>query len=244
MSIRSGFLTLVIGSVLTASPLMAAPQTPKPAPVSPNQTEALAMSALLEQVLNSVDKTSLDVEFDGLTITQGAATEETKVKADYASLSGMVQFNKDWNLDLVPVEPGVKVDPQISRLYPKLEADAKDLVAGVALEIRGDNIETSLRFFSGFDAKTQAWVPRPMTLQISNQMNKSLLSIRLHSLSAKVKSNTVNPSQRDVIGTCESDKLLLDLASGKNKLVKVACEFSGVVTEQGYQVRFKYMNRK
>ncbi|WP_413291095.1 hypothetical protein [Bdellovibrio sp. HCB337] len=228
----------VLGMVLAGQPLLAADSKAVAVP-SPN--EAKIMSALVEQVLNSIDKASLDIEFDGLSIQGGNG--ENKIEADYASLSGMVQFNRDWNVDIMPPGTGGNVDPQISRLYPEVGADSKNLVAGVSVVMRGQNIDTSLRFFSGYDSKSQSWLARPLTLQVSNQMNKALLSIRLHSLSAKVTANAVNPSQKDVKGTCESDKMLLDLVTGKNKIVKVGCEFDGNFSDKGYQINFKYMNR-
>lgn len=238
MSSQSKIAGLVMGVVLAAQPLWAADS--KAVPVK-NPQEAAIMSALLEQVLNSIDKSSLDVQIDGLRISN--LSGKNKIEADYASLQGEVLFNKDWKVDIVPAGIGGGVDPQIARLYPQVAADAKNLVASVSLIMKGEDIDTSLRFYSDFNPKTQTWSPRPLTVQVANQMNKSLLNIRLHALNAKVTTNAVNPSQKDVKGTCESDKIRLDLITGKNKVEKVDCQFNGSFSDKGYEINFKYMNK-
>lgn len=240
--VRFGVLTVLLGSPFILSPVLAADA--KKITVAPQQkNENAALALLVEQILNSIDKSSLDIEFDGLNF-QKKEGQDGKMELEYGALSGMLHFSQDWRVDLLPSNPEAPADSQISRLYPQLGADAKNLVAGISIEIRGEKMQTQLKFYSDFNPKTHSWRPRPLTLQISNQMNKSLLSIRLHSLSAQVKPNSVTPSQKDVTGTCESDKMQLDLASGKNKLMKVDCEFSGSFTEEGYKLQFKYLNRK
>ena len=100
-----------------------------------------------------------------------------------------------------------------------------------------------MSFFSNYDAAKQLWIARPLTVKVTNHMNKELLTIRLFSLSAKKVANPKHPGLDDITGTCQSDKILLDLTTGRNKQVPVDCSFSGTVSEKGYKIQFKYANK-
>ncbi|HEX7675325.1 MAG TPA: hypothetical protein VF412_14210 [Bdellovibrio sp.] len=130
----------------------------------------------------------------------------------------------------------------MEKITPKLSADAKDLKLAVDVKMLPASVSIDARFFSSYDKKAKKWIPRPLTLKVTNQMKMALMTIRLHSLKATKKANAKDPNIQDISGSCESDKILLDLTTGQNKLVPVDCQFSGTMSDQGYKIQFKYAN--
>lgn len=198
---------------------------------------------LLEQVLNSIDKASVDLNINDITI--GAEGDgPTEVKTNDVNLNGMISFGSDWSVDLISAKPGEKNDPQIEKLYPKLSAGASTLDLAVDLKMTAKAATIQAKFYSGYDKKAKKWVPRPLVLKVTNQLNKSLLTIRLHSLTAEKHVSAQNPKIQEISGTCESDKVLFDFISGENKQVPVDCRFSGTMSDEGgYKISFKYATK-
>lgn len=226
---------LVLGFMLLSSTAaMAADANPTVAA----QQEPSIMTQLLEQVLNSVEQSAVDLNIDGITIDSQA--KET-VKTDSVRLNGMIDFGSDWQVNLVNSSSGDK-NSSMEKITPKLSADAKDLKLAVDVKMLPASVSIDARFFSSYDKKAKKWIPRPLTLKVTNQMKMALMTIRLHSLKATKKANAKDPNIQDIAGSCESDKILLDLATGQNKLVPVDCQFSGTMSDQGYKIQFKYAN--
>ncbi len=222
---------IILGLLLTSSVAMAAETN--------SSSDNVVMTQFLEQVLNSVEQSAVDLNIDGMTIDSEA---KEPVKTDSVRLSGMISFGSDWQVDLTSPTPGEKESSSLKKINPKLLADAKDLKLAVDLKMLPASVTIDAKFFSRYDSKAKKWIPRPLTLKVANQMNMALMTIRIHSLKALKKTNDKNPNIQDVSGSCESDKILLDLTTGQNKQVPVDCQFSGTMTEKGYKIHFKYAN--
>ncbi|MDG0817223.1 hypothetical protein [Bdellovibrio svalbardensis] len=204
-----------------------------------SNSENAVMTQMLEQVLNSVEQSAVDLNIDGISID----SEAKQVTTDSVRLSGMISFGSDWQVELVPPSSDEKANDSLKKINPKLLADAKDLKLAVDLKMLANSVTIDARFFSRYDSKAKKWIARPLTLKVANQMNMALMTIRMHSLKAVKKANDKNPNIQDISGTCESDKILLDLTTGQNKQVPVDCRFSGTMTEKGYKIHFKYANQ-
>ena len=202
--------------------------------------ENAMMARLTEQIFSSIDQSSIDLNINGISY-DSAAAEGKQVRMDDVQLNGMISFAANWQADLI--EPDADADQQMQKVYPKLVIDANKLKLAVDLKMLANSETIQLKFFSHYDSKAKAWVARPLTLKASNQMNKDLLTIRLHSLNDERKVNAQNPNQQDISGTCVSDKVLLDMTTGKNKTVQVDCRFSGIMTDKGYKFQFRYANK-
>lgn len=198
---------------------------------------------LLEQVLNSIEKASVDLNINDITIANDGEGP-MEVKTNDVSLNGMIGFGSDWSVDLVPTSTSAPANDQMKKLFPKLKAGAAALNLAVDLKMNATLATVKAKFYSGFDKKTKAWIPRPLVLKVTNQLNKNLLTIRIHSLTAEKRANSKDAKVQDIVGTCESDKMLFDFITGENKQVPVDCRFSGYLTEDGgYKISFKYATK-
>jgi hypothetical protein len=232
---------------LTASTLIAgqAPAAPANATTPANTAgmENDIQARLLEQVLNSIEKASVDLNIGDITVvSEGSGAPE--VQTNDVSLSGMIGFGSDWKVDLVLSDQPQTANDPVQKIYPKLSAGAASLNLAVDLKMNAKQAVINAKFYSGFDNKTKKWLPRPLVLKVTNQLNKNLLTIRVHSLTAQKKVNAQNPKVQDIAGTCESDKMLFDFVAGGNKQVPVDCRFSGTLSENGgYKISFKYATK-
>lgn len=198
---------------------------------------------LMEQVLNSIEKASVDLNIGDITI-ESNGDGPAKVQTNDVSLNGMVGFGSDWSLDLVVPKGGEPVNEQMMKVFPKLKAGAADLNLAVDLKMNAQIAKINAKFYSGYDKKAKKWLARPLVLKVTNQLNKNLLTIRIHSLTAEKRVNARNPKVQDIAGTCESDKMLFDFISGENKQVPVDCRFSGTLSEEGgYKISFTYATK-
>lgn len=229
----------VIGLVLISMSLNVWATNKASEPVKTDENNVMAR--LTEQILNTINKSAIDLNINGISIDSQAA-EGKQVRMDDVQLSGMVSFSGNWEVDLVEADEN-KDSSQMQKVYPKLIIDSNNLHLAIDAKMQGDTQTIALRFFSHFDKTKQLWVPRPLTFKASNQMNKDLLTIRLFSLQMDKKLNKQNPNQSDINGICVSEKLLLDLATGKSKVQPVDCKFSGTMTDKGYKLNFRYANK-
>lgn len=198
---------------------------------------------LMEQVLNSIEKASVDLNINDITVIS-SGEGEAEIKTNDVSLNGMVGFGSDWSVDLVPTKPGEPVNEQMKKLFPKLKAGAAALNLAVDLKMNATLATVKAKFYQGYDKKTKQWIPRPLVLKVTNQLNKNLLTIRIHSLTAEKRVNSKDSKIQDIVGTCESDKMLFDFITGENKQVPVDCRFSGYLSEEGgYKISFKYATK-
>jgi hypothetical protein len=221
--------------LLSMSPLaQAAPGSSQPA------EENKVMEQLVEQIFKTIDKSAIDFNVNGITFESEGG--KSKVITGGIELQGKVSFAGNWEVDLVNAKSSEK-DNQAEKVIPKIQADAKNLVLDVDIKVLANSANLQVQFFSHFDKASSKWIPRPLTVKVANQMNKELLTIRLFSLKAVRRVISQNPMQSEISGTCESDKILLDFSTGRNRQVPVDCKFSGVLTEKGHKIRFQYMNK-
>ncbi|MGE5085287.1 MAG: hypothetical protein ACM3MG_03240 [Bacillota bacterium] len=197
---------------------------------------------MLEQVLNSIERASVDLNINDITISSDGQSPAV-VKTNDLNLHGMINFSSDWSVDLVrgATSEASNENEQVKKLFPKLQAGAKNLTLAVDLKMNATLATINAKFFSGYDERANRWLPRPLVLKVTNQLNKNLLTIRVHSLSAKKQVNAKDPKIQDITGTCVSDKTLFDFTTGENRQVPVDCRFSGYLTQKGgYKISFKY----
>ncbi len=203
-----------------------------------NPEENRIMARLTEQLFSKIDKASIDIDIGGISI-DSSLPKGQQVKNEAVRASGIVSFMDNLQVDLM--EPSEDADAQMQKVYPKLVVGTKGQHVDFSF-IMKPNGETLLVRFFAFN-REKKWGPSSLTLKASNQMNKDLLTINLHSLTAERKIISQNPIQHEISGTCVSDKSLLDMTTGKVKTVQVDCKFSGTMTEKGYKLNFRYANK-
>lgn len=202
--------------------------------------ENKVMEQLVEQIFNTIDRSAIDFNVNGISFDSEGG--KSKVTTEDIQMSGMVSFAGNWEVDVINTKSSEQ-ESKSQKVFPKLQADAKNLKLAVDIKVVPNLATLQVRFFSHYDKNAGKWITRPLTVKVANQMNKELLTIRLFSLQALRQVNAQNPLLSEISGTCESDKILLDLTTGKNRQVPVDCKFSGVMTDKGYKVRFQYMNK-
>lgn len=210
------------------------------APALSQPEENKAMEHLVEQIFNTIDRSSIDFNINGITFESEG--EKSKVTTEDIQLTGMVSFAGNWEVDVITPKDA-EPESKNQKIFPKIQADAKNLKIAVDIKVLPTSTNLQVRFFSHFDKNANKWIARPLTVKVANQMNKELLTIRLFSLQALRRVNLQDPALSEISGTCESDKIILDLATGKNRQVPVDCKFSGVMSEKGHKIRFQYMNK-
>lgn len=196
------------------------------------ESEASVSNILIGQLLNSVEKASIDFEF------AGSFDSDKGLVMDSLNLSGIMKFNDDWKVDLGAKK---KDGAQIKKVLPVIQMDAKKLVASTNISQMNDITTISLDFYDHYDKKTSAWVPRPLTVSVSNEFNTSLCTIKFNWIVAKITKSKDSKVSR-IKGTCSSEKKLFDFVANRNRIVPVQCEFSGTYSDQGYNIDFKYEN--
>lgn len=227
---------MIIGSLLLSLSSWA-----QKAPALTEKEENKVMTRVMEQILNSIDQSAIDLNINGISVD---TKDETPLQMDDVRLNGMVSFAGNWQVDLVEVKDQSEKSLQMKKVYPKLHGDAKNLKLAVDLKMVPNLMTLEAKFFSHHDRTKKQWIARPLTIKISNQMNKELLTIRLYSLKAEKKVSTKNPDVEVISGTCQSDKILLDLTTGQNRQVPVDCTFSGTLSKtEGHKLQFRYANK-
>lgn len=191
--------------------------------------ESSIMSRFLEEIMNTMDRASVDFELNNYIL-------DSKTEATNQNLSAQIQirFKADWRVQLI--EKTDTTNTYVEKFLPILNADSKNLIidfkyADVTEPLQRQR-EGRLRLF---DAKTSK--PRSLTFTASNQMTKDAVTVRLHSAEFKMINDKI-------IGTCESDKVITSVVTGKKAIQKVDCSLSGVITEDGYKFKIKYTNSK
>lgn len=236
---KKALFGLALGSLLIAGSTFAATATKNTSTPSTDSVQA----RLFEQVLNSIEQGSVDLNVNDLSISNDSATQKTDVEMKDLTLTGILQFGSDWTVNLISSSsPSTENDP-MQKVYPKLQAGAANLDLAVNVKMTSQNATIDAHFYGGYDRKNKKWIPRPLVLKVSNQLNKSLLTIRIRSLTAEKKVNANNPKVQDIVGSCDSDKIVYDFISGQSKTLTVDCSFSGTMTDQGYKLNFKYASK-
>ncbi len=223
------FIHAIIFSSLTTS--IAAESTKEEASIS---------SQLLEQVFNSIDQSQLDINIDSVRVN----SETEKIEKERLAINGILKFAKNWKVELVKTSENTAVANEMRKIYPLMTMDSSQLSMSFNYEVKDNKTKLQVNLFDKYDLKLKKWLTRPLTIQISNQLNKSLFKIRLHSFTLKLTPQENNELSQDVEGTCESDKELYDIVSGKTKLIPMNCKIIGTLDEKGYQLQVIYNNKK
>lgn len=198
-----------------------------------SEEEASISDVIIGQLLDSVDKASVDFEVNG------TFESDKGFILDGLTLNGLLKFNSDWKIDIGEKR---KSSTQLKKVMPVIKMDAKNLVASAKIMATSDIKNIDLDFFERYDAK-KGWLRRPLTLSISNQFNKSLITIRFNWLKAIIISSQDSSKPNQIKGSCYSEKILTDFQTGKPKTVPVQCEFDGYYSDKGHKINFKYVNR-
>lgn len=238
--------TLLAFSLISAVGMISNSAFAKPA-ADKASPESTVSARMIEQVLNSIESASIDLNIHSMSFksTKDSKTEESKseVKFNDVDVKGMILFGSDWSADILTPKASTPKNAQTEKIYPKIMAGAKSLVLGVELKKTEKSSMIRAEFFSGFNSKTQRWEPRPLVVNVSNQMNKSLMKVRIHSLTVELRPTPKNPKVQIVSGTCKSDKFLLDPVTGQSRLVEVACLIKGTQSENGYDIDASWENK-
>lgn len=191
--------------------------------------ESSIMSRFLEEIMNTMDRASVDFELNNYILDS-----KTEVTDQNLSAKIQIRFKADWKVQLI--EKTDTTNTYVEKFLPILNADSKNLVIDFKY---ADVTEPLQRYREGqlrlFDAKTNK--PRSLTFTASNQMTKDAVTVRLHSAEFKMINDKV-------VGTCDSDKVITSVVTGKKVIQKVDCSLTGVITEDGYKFKIKYTNSK
>lgn len=202
--------------------------------------ESTISSQLLEQVFNSIDESQLDINIDSLRVN----SETEKIEKESLMITGIVKFAKNWKVELVKTSENTAVANEMRKIYPLMNMDSSQLFMAFNYEVKKNKTNLLVNLYEKYDLKLKKWIARPLTIQVSNQLNKSLFKIRLYSFAIKLTPQENNEIIEDVLGTCESDKELFDIVSGKTKLIPMNCKIIGTRSDKGYQLQVVYNNKK
>lgn len=225
-------------SVLAADAPPRISQSPTPAlPAAAEEQKQDLMGELLTAVLNNITQAQVDFQIEG------QVEDKKGFQLNLLQLDGKVQFQSDVIQDVNLGDPKT-MDHNIKPLVPKIKLALKGLFFSFEVEQK-QQMTAKVRFYSGFDKNKQAWIQKPLLASVSNQLNSSLLAVVLHSIDMTKKDDPTNPDRSLIEGSCKSEKQMMDLATGRNVMKPVKCEFSGFL-EKGnkYKVNFKYVNQK
>jgi hypothetical protein len=206
-----------------------------------SKDEASASSVFLSQLLSSVEKANLDFE------VSGSYDPDNGMIADFLKGTSMVKFNSDW---IVPPQTNNSESgegsSEVSRIMPTLTIDAKDATAAVSMDRSVGVTSMSLNFYKGYDQKTKKWIPRPLTLSVSNELNKVFLQIRFNWFHVQINESLDPNKPATVKGTCDSVKVSNDMRNELNEaqVIPVKCEFSGTYGKDGPKIKFKFVNEQ
>lgn len=222
-----GLMIFPTASALAETPKAAAPE-------QMTESEASISNEIMGQLLNSIDKASLDFELDGATF------KDEGFSFNSLRLAGVVKLNSDLSIDLG--SQGNDTSSQLNKVMPKLQLDTKNIYAAATVDKSSEKTNMSLEFYKSFDTKKNEWVSRPLTLLVSNKLNKALLKIKFNWVRAVINASTTPGQPNTIKGTCSSEKVLVDIVSGGTRSVPVECEFSGTFLDDKYNINFNYKN--
>lgn len=219
-----------VGLILPISSAFAVPDNADLQPMS--KVEAESSNDIIEQLLNSIEQAKIDFQ------VVATSDSEKGFLLDALTVEGLVQFNSDWSVDLTENE----ADKQLKKVVPKIHLDGKNLIAAANVTATNDFMNIDLDFYDYYDKKSAKWVPRPLTVVISNQLNTSLITLKFTAVHAQITQASSPGEPNKIKGSCYSEKKLTDFTTGKTMTVPVKCEFDGYYTDKGHKINFKYVN--
>jgi hypothetical protein len=197
------------------------------------------MSALLESLINTVQRMQPEFEF------QGSIDSTTqKMKFDLLNLGAIFSLKENISQNLQSSESAAGQDPKLSGLIPVLQLGTK----GLFVESRYNEVNGIgtffLKFYSGFDSVKNEWQPTYLTARLTNKLNKNLLTVRLLQVDFTKKPTTGD--QANIDGICISDKQTENIITGKPETKVVNCSFNATIdADNNFKMKkMTYVNKK
>lgn len=226
---------LLIAAALTsgfmATPALAAdkmPQVNQQAAQAPNAMDARILSEVLTQFFNSLRRVSVDFQLNALVLDSQKDTTRDIV------VSAQAYFDKNISVNLF--EPSSNVIRNTESIIPRITVDAKDLFAkGSYREYPTNNgpvIQGNLEFANFKTGKS-----RFVNIRAENDIIPNIFSITLKSAQLNIKDGQVK-------GSCESEKNITDIQTGRTKSVKMICEVTGTLKDSEYSLKVRYVDAK
>lgn len=225
---------LLIAAALTsgfmATPGLAADKMPQvqQAAQAPNAMDARILSEVLTQFFNSLRRVSVDFQLNALVLDSQKDTTRDIV------VSAQAYFDKNISVNLF--EPSSNVIRNTESIIPRITVDAKDLFAkGSYREYPTNNgpvIQGNLEFANFKTGKS-----RFVNIRAENDIIPNIFSITLKSAQLNIKDGQVK-------GSCESEKNITDIQTGRIKSVKMICEVTGTLKDSEYSLKVRYVDAK
>lgn len=227
---------LLVAAALTsgfmATPAFAADKVPQvlnqQAAQAPNAMDSRILSEVLTQFFNSLRRVSIDFQLNSLVLdSQKDTTRDIVVNAQ-------AYFDKNISVNLF--EPSSNVIRNTESIIPRITVDAKDLFAkGSYREYPTNNgpvIQGNLEFANFKTGKS-----RFVNIRAENDIIPNIFSITLKSAQLNIKDGQVR-------GSCESEKNITDIQTGRTKSVKMICEVTGTLKDSEYSLKVRYVDAK
>ena len=225
---------ILAAAALTASFISSPALADKMPKVNPQQAEAPSaleariISEVLTQFFNSLRRVNVDFQLNSLILSSDKPTTRDVV------VNAQAYFAKDITVDLF--QAPTDLIKNTDAIIPRINVDAKDLFAkGTYREYptsQGPVVQGSLDF-----ANFKTGKPRFVNIKAENDLIPNIFSITLQSAKLSIKDGQVR-------GSCESEKNLTDIHTGKVKAVKMICEVKGTINNGEYSLEVKYVDKK
>lgn len=210
--------------------------------VAPAATEETVMTQITEQILATVDRAAIDINARQISFSNLKNGGEPGISLNDVELKSRISLTSNLEVNLLqarPKNPDSNSSSQLQKVSPKLFIDTKGLIVAFDVKLKKSGDKAVATFYR-LDPRTKQPAPSPITFKTTTANNKDLFTIRLYSLEASRIADAQEPKKYNIVGSCLSDKIVLDFASGKTKEVPVNCEFSGIMTDEGYKLDFTY----
>lgn len=203
--------------------------------------ESRVSSAFLVQLLNSIEKTSIDFE------TAGSVDSKTGFNPDMMKGKGIVEFGSDWTFPTSSAgKDGSSSSNEIDKIMPTITVDAKDLIGSLTVSRDSNVTDLFLDFYKGYDSTEKKWLKRPLSITANNQLSKEgpgLLKIKVYWVHIKLIQPTDTTKPTIVQGNCYSTKEQPNIINGEKREVEMICEIEGSYSKDDYHINYKYLNK-
>ncbi len=190
--------------------------------------ESKVNAKIIQTILSSIDRSSLDFEFE-------IATDKDEIRFNDLDFNLLLQMKQDMTFSVF--------EDENSKFKTEILLKTKNLIMAVHAEKQLLDGKLSIRFYSGFDPKTKNPIIKPLTAVLANKLRANLITLHLNSIDIISKDDVKNPNLMHIKGNCQSTKEIFNFVTSKIENKAASCYVEGTIEEGvGPKLKAGYKN--
>ncbi len=190
-----------------------------------SQVESEAMNQTLANIFKAMSRSSINFSFDGAVIQAPNPDQDATTEIINLESQAYFSFSSEIVQDLISSAPSKPQSETEKQLIPKLHLATQDMLVVFDYKNIQGNQKVHVDFLNA--KKPDRNKPIALLVTVANQLNNSLIALRLHSIDLTLTRAPENKNKILVNGQCQSDKTVFDFFSNSEKTINMLCQFKG-----------------